>query len=363
MKTTIVEATREQLYAEVWATPMIKLAKKYSLSDVGLRKVCKRNSIPTPPAGYWAKLASGKKVKQPALPAMEDAPPIRFEMPALNDLGLEDSLLAAETEKLLAFEELTENRIVVPEETGRLHPFTKAIKLGEKPENYRTTLRIDVSKPLITRAFRVADSLIRALDARGYLTNGIFGQRLSIGISEICDIVPTEYTREHMARYGTTRGGPWDAYDHIPTGRLKIHFSSTRDYLTTGLRHNWADGKTQRAEDFLNALICGLIKEAASQHDSDLTRARLERERVERERREREEAERIRKERERRAEKIRKAQERRDNLICEAENWQTADLIRRYITAYEEKFGPTERTKWAREEADRIDPMMNGSKG
>jgi hypothetical protein len=363
MKTTTVEVTRENLYAEVWATPMIKLAKKYRLSDVGLRKVCKRNHIPTPPAGYWAKLTNGKKVKKPNLPSMEDAPPIRFEMPALNDLGLEDSSLANETAKLLALETLEENWIIVPEETGRLHPFTKAIKTGEKLENYRTALRIDVSKPLITRAFRVADSLVRALDARGYLTNGIFEQRLSLGISEICNIVPTEYTREHMARYGTTRGGPWDAYDHIPTGRLKIHFSSTHDYLTTGLRHNWADGKTQRVEDFLNALICGLIKQASSQQDSDITRARLEREREERDRQEREEAERIRKERERRAEQIRKAQERRDNLICEAENWQTAALIRRYVTAYEEKFGPTERTKWAREEADRIDPMMKGDKG
>jgi len=363
MKTTTVEVTRENLYAEVWATPMIKLAKKYSLSDVGLRKVCKRNHIPTPPAGYWAKLTHGKKVKKPNLPSMEDAPPIRFQLPASNDLGLEDLSLADETAKLLALEALEENRIVVPEETGRLHLFTKAIKTGEKLENYQTTLRIDVSKPLITRAFRVADALIRALDARGYLTNGIFEQRLSLGISEICNIVPTERTREYMARYGTTRGGPWDAYDHIPTGRLKLHFSSTHDYLRTGLRHNWADGKTKQIEDSLNALICCLIKQAASQHDNDLTRARLERERAERERREREEAERIRKERERRAEKIRKAQERRDNLICEAKNWQTAALIRQYVTAYEEKFGPTEQTKWAREEADSIDPMMKGDKG
>ncbi|MEI7850774.1 MAG: hypothetical protein WCH86_02995 [Kiritimatiellales bacterium] len=363
MKTNTVEVTRENLYAEVWATPMIKLAKKYSLSDVGLRKVCKRNHIPTPPAGYWAKLMHGKKVKRPNLPPMEDAPPIHFEMPASNDLGLEDSSLADETAKLLALEALEENRIIVSEETGRLHPFTKAVKAGEKLENYRTTLRIDVSKPPITRAFRVADVLIRALDARGYLTNGIFEQDLSLSISEICNIVPTERTRERMAKYGTTRGGPWHAYDHIPTGRLKLHFSSTRDYLRSDLRHNWADGKTQRVEDFLNDLICCLIIQAASQQDSILTRARQEKERLERERREREEAERIRKEREHRAEQIRKARELRDNLISEAKDWQNADLIRRYITAYEEKFGPTEQTKWARKEADRIDPMMKGDKG
>ncbi len=363
MKTTTVEVSRENLYAEAWATPMIKLAKKYSLSDVGLRKVCKRNHIPTPPAGYWAKLVNGKKVKQPTLPTMEEAPPIIFQVPASNGLGLEDPALAAETEKLLAFEEREENRIIVSEETGRLHPFTKAIKTGEKLENYRTTLRIDVSKPLITRAFRVADALVRALDARGYLTNGIFEQCLSLGISEICNIVPTEQTREYMARHGTTRGGPWDAYDHIPTGRLRLRVEQDSYYFRPGFRYNWADGKTQRIENFLNPAICSLIKSAALEQDRILRWAREKKEREEKERREREEAERIRKERERRAEQIRKARELRDNLISEAKDWQNADLIRRYITAYEEKFGATERTKWARDEADRIDPMMKGDKG
>jgi len=363
MKTTTVEVTRENLYAEVWATPMIKLAKKYSLSDVGLRKVCKRNNIPTPPAGYWAKLTNGKKVKKLNLPSMEDAPPIRFEMPALNDLGLEDPALTSDAEKMLAFEALAENRIVVPEVTGRRHPFTNAIKTGEKLENYRTIFRIDVSKSLIPRAFRVADALIRALDARGYLKNGIFEQRLSISISEICDIVPKEYTRERMEKDGTTRGGPRHAYDHIPTGRLRLRVEQDSYYFRPGFRYNWADGKTQRIENFLNPAICSLIKSAALEQDRILRWAREKKEREEKERREREEAERIRKERERRAEQIQRAQERRDNLICEAENWQTADLIRRYVTAYEEKFGPTKRTKWAREEADCIDPMMKCKKG
>ena len=31
---------RQQLFDEVWATPVAKLAKGYGLSDVGLRKIC-----------------------------------------------------------------------------------------------------------------------------------------------------------------------------------------------------------------------------------------------------------------------------------------------------------------------------------
>ena len=50
------EYTRQELYDLVWTTPLGKLAKRYGLSDVGLRKICVKHDIPTPPLGYWAKL-------------------------------------------------------------------------------------------------------------------------------------------------------------------------------------------------------------------------------------------------------------------------------------------------------------------
>jgi hypothetical protein len=38
----------------VWEEALSKLAPKLGLSDVGLRKICKRHNIPQPPQGYWA---------------------------------------------------------------------------------------------------------------------------------------------------------------------------------------------------------------------------------------------------------------------------------------------------------------------
>lgn len=64
-KTTRFE--REKLFEEVWTTPVTKLAKGYGLSDVGLRKICVVLDVPLPPRGYWAKLAAGKSIPQPAL--------------------------------------------------------------------------------------------------------------------------------------------------------------------------------------------------------------------------------------------------------------------------------------------------------
>ena len=63
------EFTRKELYDLAWSTPMTKLAKQFGLSDVGLRKICAKHRIPTPPLGYWAKLQFGKQVKQIPLPA------------------------------------------------------------------------------------------------------------------------------------------------------------------------------------------------------------------------------------------------------------------------------------------------------
>jgi hypothetical protein len=58
---------REQLFGEVWATPVKTLATKYGLSDVGLRKICVALDVPLPPRGYWAALAAGKTISMPVL--------------------------------------------------------------------------------------------------------------------------------------------------------------------------------------------------------------------------------------------------------------------------------------------------------
>ena len=58
---------RQQLFDEVWATPVTKLAKQYGLSDMGLRKICVTLDVPLPPRGYWQKLAAGKTIPKPVL--------------------------------------------------------------------------------------------------------------------------------------------------------------------------------------------------------------------------------------------------------------------------------------------------------
>lgn len=69
-----MEVNREELYEQVWETPLTRLAPDFNLSDVGLRKVCDRLHVPTPPRGYWAKRQHGRNPpKEPLLELPEGA--------------------------------------------------------------------------------------------------------------------------------------------------------------------------------------------------------------------------------------------------------------------------------------------------
>jgi len=60
--------TREELYEAVWAESMVKVAKIYGLSDVGVAKIAKKLHVPVPGRGYWAKGPMERKLLKEALP-------------------------------------------------------------------------------------------------------------------------------------------------------------------------------------------------------------------------------------------------------------------------------------------------------
>src|SRR5712664_2498018 len=67
---------REELYEQVWAEPVTKVARRHHVSDVALAKACRRLGIPLPPRGHWAKVAAGHAPRKPALPPRKsDQPP------------------------------------------------------------------------------------------------------------------------------------------------------------------------------------------------------------------------------------------------------------------------------------------------
>jgi len=61
--------TREELFALVWAEPMLKVAKQFGVSSSYMARVCTAMYVPRPERGYWAKLAFGQTVPKPKLPS------------------------------------------------------------------------------------------------------------------------------------------------------------------------------------------------------------------------------------------------------------------------------------------------------
>jgi hypothetical protein len=67
----LAQYNRAALYEKVWSEPMSILAKKYSVSDVYLARVCRLLRVPLPGRGYWAKKSAGKATKKrPPLPPL-----------------------------------------------------------------------------------------------------------------------------------------------------------------------------------------------------------------------------------------------------------------------------------------------------
>lgn len=65
--------TRIELYNLVWEEPLTHIAKKYQITDSGIRKICKKKDIPLPPLGYWQKKQYNKTVpKKTKLPSHND---------------------------------------------------------------------------------------------------------------------------------------------------------------------------------------------------------------------------------------------------------------------------------------------------
>ena len=60
--------SRRDLYDQVWSEPIRSVADRLGVSDAWLKKCCVKADIPVPQRGYWAKLNAGKSVVRAKLP-------------------------------------------------------------------------------------------------------------------------------------------------------------------------------------------------------------------------------------------------------------------------------------------------------
>jgi hypothetical protein len=361
---------REELYEEVWATPMQALAKKYGISDVGLAKVCRKLSIPLPGRGYWARKAARQDVEQSALPVQKERivlrkPTPRPEPPKHEDFGTE-----AEIEQLARIE--TTSGEVLLKRGSLSHPLivqARTVLKRADPDSRKivwsreSCLDVSVSRQSLDRALRIMAGIIAAIEEAGFSVSAgvgertetiatIHGQVISFGLSETVDRIeiaapPKGGLLETVLTYG---GKP---VTQEPSGRFSIEVR----HMWGPDQKKWRDGKTRSLEEQLPAIVGGFIRFALSERAAAETRAAEEREK-----------QRIAEERARLEASIKREQSKVRALRNAAANWSRAGQIRAFLSASREAaiqnaqpvdpgtaFGDW--LVWASAQADRLDPL------
>lgn len=351
-----IQLTRKELYDLVWENPLSKLAKKYSLSDNGLRKVCRKLDIPLPKNGYWQKIQYNKKVNQEKLPVnntVENSITLKFRDNSetiINGVENELNQLTKEIKN-----ELKET-IIFPEKLTRplqLISDAKNDLKTKEPEHYHNMkgllntspdiLNIAVAPQNVKRALLFMDIFIKAIQKRGH--NVITKE----GTKVVIDSVQLSIGLRERLKRTIVKGTHWDSTELNPSNILSLRLDA---YPAS----EWTDTNTSKLEDKIPNIIAKLELQAVVEKRRAIEREIWHTE-YERQRKIEEDL------------KARKEQEinKTKKLFSDAEKFEKATIYRNFIAATEQNAikenNLTEELKewikWANEKADWFDPFTN----
>jgi hypothetical protein len=315
----VIRFTRSELYEIVWTEAMATLGPKFGLSDTGLRKVCAKHHIPTPPRGYWAKVAVGQRIKRPPLlklPAAmrgSEETVIAFKQsprPAPTDLDkvvVEDNTPAGIRRR---FEAAPENRILVSDMLERPHVLVASsvvlLRKAKVDDDLRLRTRgmkcvaLKVSLSAVDRALRLYDALFKALELRGHRVELVTKDGETTTIVHVDGEQVAIEMQEHVTRAEVpplTPPSGWYAKRYVWEASGRLSMVLTESYLS--VRSKWSDGARQQLHEMLNDVVLGICQAADAMMARREAFERAERERLAAEAKRREDEERARRERSR----------------------------------------------------------------
>lgn len=164
----VPEISREDLYEQVWITPINHLAERFGVSGSYLARVCSALNVPRPPAGYWQKRAVGKAPPRPELPAAlpgdqlswaKDKPlavPVKTRARRTVDRTAAAKIIRSPCHPMLIGVEEHFRKSRTIEETEFLRPYKQLL-----PD-------IVASETRLVRALELANDIYSALDRKGH---------------------------------------------------------------------------------------------------------------------------------------------------------------------------------------------------
>ncbi len=217
-----VTFTREELYNLVWMQSMLALSKKYDISDVGLRKMCRRNDIPVPPGGHWQKIKFGKKsprLKLPATTSSKEIIRLQIRTEKSEAEKTADQIIDDPTLHIRIPDQLIKPDKLIVEAREALSSKDRYDRYDSFRTSEGDTLDIRGSDNFIPRCLRLMDTVIKTLKSRGHeikIENSSYkpGTYVYFGEEKV-----QIYLRERMKRV-TTNDGHYNRYDMVPSGSL-----------------------------------------------------------------------------------------------------------------------------------------------
>ncbi|WP_441001153.1 hypothetical protein [Fodinibius sp. SL11] len=338
---------RNELYEKVWEKPVSHLTDELEISSHKLYKACEELDIPTPSAGYWAKLRHDKEVTKPELPESDK----------------ESFTLTIREESRMQKEQTKPTKqISVSKRLTQPHPLIKqARKNIDKTSLNRynrvrggTPLDLSVGPDNVERSLRILDALLKEIEEQGYnLTTKRKNKSYWMLIGNGQDEVYFQL-REKGNRTEVSDDQRWPEYEYTPIGELQLAlFRETYDRTGKVL----SDTKSKKLEDRLGEFFIKL-----EQVMEQVKKRRLEREEYHRKQRKKREIKEAAKER-RNEEK-----QRRNKLKKRATTFTKSQYIYDFIAEIEKQQTKLDLTReeelkfkawimWATNHADRLNPV------
>jgi hypothetical protein len=260
--------TRKELYDLVWSKPMTHIGKEYGMSDVAVRKHCKKHRIPTPPVGYWTKIAHGKKVRRPKLPTKKESAntvvqlkpkPSFEETPESKEAEAHIKAMKEELEPSLSVTEILPDR---PHNIVR--SLRAALRKTKKDKDGFVNLgdvyrRKTILSPGSTdRTLRILQALASTAESLGHhlwMDGDTCYWKVEEEIFEfkIYEVkakkahTPTGKELKEQARHDKWSSGNTKIYrtwDYVPSGRLAFHITDMEGYwrvTSEKIERRWRD--------------------------------------------------------------------------------------------------------------------------
>lgn len=263
-----VVVSREELYAQVWASPMSHLAARYGITGTGLAKICARLDVPCPPRGYWAKKATGKPVAQYRLPQAKADTPLKVTITPAPPAPT-PSPAQTEREQHIAVAWEAHVALVVPDRLNRPHrvianwldEYKRKVQEAKRERDpwHRQLMAPTPFTEMDRRRHRFLDALFKALEPLGFAIKEepyqrvyleIQKERVDFQLREKQKQVRRPLTEEEKERSWHRNRG-W-VQELQPSGILVF---SIKTYLADGMKQEWKDEPEKPLEACLPDIV------------------------------------------------------------------------------------------------------------